>query len=353
MSPDRIERVLHIHLGTVEEPQSSLCNALASLSTPGGYCRIDWPALPTLPQRHRAVVDAVATFKPTLIFMQLQRPNVLTPSTLAEVRKVCRANHPVIATWCGDVGDYNGPFRTQNDRWAYELSPYCDLMLYSSMSQVRAHRSRGMHNAAYLQIGYDEHRFFEGPDDHYGARFDVVFLGTKYEEHRWLSIPANDVRLRTIAVTELRSKLGGRLGLFGAHWSGGCSPLASALSGDAYRAAHMALSVSVCSNLERYSSDRLFRSLACGAAVLMKRFSDWGSFGLEHERNVLAWDSSSELLALVNEWLDERRAPGLRKIGLAGAKLAREHHSWGCRILEFYPLIVAARGGCPEVTRPW
>jgi hypothetical protein len=285
--------------------------------------------------------------------MQLQRPNVLTPSTIAEVRKVCGADHLVIASWCGDVGGCNGPLRAENDRWAYELSPHCDLMLYSSMSQVRAHRSRAMHNAAYLQIGYDENRFFEGPDDNYGTRFDVVFLGTMYDEHLWSSIPGNDVQLRTRVVAELLSKLGGRFGLFGDRWCGGFSPLAPELSGDAYRGARMALSVSVCSNLERYSSDRLFRSLACGTAVLMKSFCDWGSFGLEHERNVLAWETPAKLHAVLEKWLDDKRAPNLRGIGRAGAKLAREHHSWGIRILELYPLVVAARGGCPKVTRPW
>jgi hypothetical protein len=350
-APTRVERVLHVHLNTPAEPQTSLCNALASLATHGGYCRVDWSYWPTVEQRHQAVVEAAARLKPTVVFMQLQRPDVLAPSTVAEIRRVCAAEDVVIASWCGDVGGCNGPSPAPGEHWAYELAPHCDLMLYSSMSQVRAHRSRGMHNAAYLQIGYDEYRYFEGPDAGYGSRYDIVFLGTKCEEGHWSNLPANDVRLRTEVVETLRSERRERFGLFGSNWADGVSEVAPAESGEAYRTARLALSVSVCSNLERYSSGRLFRALACGAPVLMKRFADWGSFGLLHERNVLAWDTLAGARALVQRWLGQSEEA--REMGRAGAQLAREHHSWGIRMLELYPLIVASRAGHPTVGRPW
>src|SRR5262249_2019830 len=154
------------------------------------------------------------------------------------------------------------------DRWAFELAKECDLMLYASMSQARAHRSRGMHNAAYLQIGYDEDRYFEGDDSEYGNSFDVVFLGANYDERHWTSLPGNDAGLRRRVVGMMRDRIGARFGLFGRAWGSSVTHLPPAQSGDVYRRSHLALNVSVCSFLERYSSDRLLRILACGTPVL-------------------------------------------------------------------------------------
>ncbi len=348
----RPERVMHVHLNTPAEPQRSLCQALQSLTVGANYCRIDWTGLAArdLPS---AVVSASATLRPTLVFMQLQRGGVLTQNTVTEIRRVSGSPELVIACWCGDVGGTNGPYRQPGDNWAYELSKVCDLMLYTSMSQVRAHRSRGMDNAAYLQIGYDEDRYFEGGDDEFGDRFDAVFLGVNYDERHWSSLPKNDAALRRKAAEALRLHLGKRFGLFGRAWATGDGDLHPAHSGDVYRHSRLALSVSISSFLERYSSDRLFRALACGTPVMMKRFDDWGSHGLAHGENVLVWETIDELLALTSEWLDPARREPLRQIGRKGARLAREHCSWGIRMQEFTPLIAAVRSVSVDLSRPW
>ncbi len=351
-SPQRIERVLHIHLSTPEEPQISLCRALASLASPSGYQRVNWTGLSNH-DRHRAVVEAAEALRPTLIFMQLQRLGVLLPTTVAEMRRAANTPELVIISWCGDVGGTNGPFPVPGDHWAYELSANCDLMLYTSMSQVRAHRSRGMHNAAYLQIGYDEHRYFEGPDSDHGTRFDVVFLGTNYSNRAGTGFPEEDVTLRRGVVEKLRQHFGARFGLFGGGWGAGIGHLPPAQSGEVYRHSHLALNISICNFLERYSSDRLFRALACGTPVLMKVFDDWRSLGLEHHHNVLAWDTVDEAMAVALGWLDSARRDELRDVGRHGANLAREHHSWGVRMQELCPLVTAVRGEQMELTRPW
>jgi hypothetical protein len=351
-SPDRIERVLHIHLGTPEEPQTSLCQALASLAGAHGYRRVDWTAL-SQADLHQALLEASATLRPTLVFMQLQRPGILSAGILAEMRRAARIDDLVIASWCGDVGGTNGPFRTPGDRWAYDLSLQCDLMLYTSMSQARAHRSNGMHNAGYLQIGYDEHRYFEGQDSEHGSRFDVAFLGINYDDREWTSLPGHEAGLRRAVVEVMRRELGARLGLFGRAWGWGVTHLPPAQSGDVYRSSRLALNISICSFLERYSSDRLLRALACGTPVLLKAFDDWSSLGLIHGENVLVWNTVDEVMGLVRTWLDPARRAELREIGRRGATLAREHHSWGVRMQELCPLVAAARSTRLEVTRPW
>jgi Glycosyl transferases group 1 len=351
-APTQIERVLHIHLSTPEEPQTSLCRALASLASPAGYQRVDWTALPA-GERHKTVVAAAASLRPTLIFMQLQCPGVLSPDTIAEMRRVAATSELAIMTWCGDVGGTHGPFPAPGDNWAYELSVQCDLMLYTSMSQVRAHRSRGMHNASYLQIGYDEDRYFEGQEEELGSRFDVAFLGANYDERQWPGLPGNDFGLRRAAAAMMRKEFGARFGLFGCGWGPVANHVPPAQSGDVYRRSHIVLSISNCSFQERYSSDRLLRGLACGGAVLMKSFDDWRSFGLVHGESVLTWDTVEEALALARAWLDPARREELRELGRRGARLVREYHSWGIRMQELCPLIAAVRGVMPEVTRPW
>src|SRR5256885_12039554 len=112
--PDRRERVLHVHLATPEEPQTSLCKALASLGGSDGYRRVDWTALP-FADRQRAVLDAAAAQRPTLVFMQLQTSGVLAASTVAELRRTAHSPELVIISWCGDVGGENGPFPAAGD----------------------------------------------------------------------------------------------------------------------------------------------------------------------------------------------------------------------------------------------
>jgi hypothetical protein len=351
-SPGQAERVLHIHLSTPEEPQVSLCRALESLTAAGEYRRVDWTALSD-EERRRSVIATAASLRPTLIFMQLQSPGVLQPDTIAEMRRVTGIDRLVIVSWCGDVGGINGPYPVPGDRWAYDVAAHCDLMLYTSMSQARAHRSRGMHNAAYVQIGYDEDRYFEGGDAEYGSRFDVAFLGANYDERQWTSVPGNDVRLRQQVVAVMRDQIGARFGLFGRAWSTSVDHLPPAQSGDVYRRSSLAVNISLCSFLERYSSDRLLRILACGTPVLVKAFDDWRSFGLIDGQNALVWDTVDDLMALTRTWLDPGRRAELRTIGRLGAQLAREHHSWGIRMQEMYPLMAAVRGASPEVSRPW
>jgi hypothetical protein len=351
-APTRSERVLHVHLRTVEDSQESLCRALASLADLDGYRRVDWPCL-AAGERQQAVLAAAAQLRPTLIFMQLQRPGVLGSGTVTEMRRAANSEDLVVISWCGDVGGVNGPFPDPEDRWAYDLSRQCDLMLYTSMSQVRAHRSRGMHNAAYLQIGYDEDRYFEGGPEQWGSRFDACFLGANYDERNWPSLPGNDMPLRRTMALTMSEEFGCRFGLFGPGWGRGVRYLPPDESGYIYRQSCVALSISACSYLERYSSDRLLRALACGGTVLMKSFDDWPSFGFVHEENVLVWDTLDEGLAMARRWLQPLRRDALRQIGRRGAQLAREHHSWGVRMLELWPLIAAVRGEPCEMRRPW
>jgi hypothetical protein len=344
--------VLHVHLATCEEPQTSLCRALASLAGPGDYVRLDWTSI--APQDRQArILQAFEQLRPSLVFMQLQRPGVLDVATVAALRSRAPRSELTIVHWCGDVGPENGPYHSSAASWGYELAQYCDLMLYSSLSQVRAHRSRGMLRAAYLQIGFDEDRYYPASLHQGDFRHEVVFLGTHYDDRHWSSMPGHAASLRHEVAIAFRTQLGPRFGLFGAGWGAPSFHVAPAESGHVYRHARFAVSVSLFNDLERYTSDRLLRALACGRPVLMKAFSDHASFGVVHGQNALVFDTTSEALKLYHRWREANDEPEIAEIGRRGAALARDHHSWGVRMLELAPLVAAARGREPQVSRPW
>lgn len=331
------ERVLHYHLWTAEDPQRSLAEAMASLGS-AGHARIDWPPLDPR-ARAATFVDAARRIRPTVVFLQLQAPDALAIEAIRRVRTDPERDPSlVVCAWSGDVGPGKGPWPQSSDAWQYALSRELDLMLFSGTGQVQMHRGRGMTNAAYLQIGYDTDRYHPGPDSTYGRRHSVVFMGQDYGP-QFDAVPGNDAALRRQVVRAL-SRVPG----FSAWGSGFGPPMSQSRSGDVYRGSAMAVSISLTSQLGRYTSDRMIRSMACGCPTLVKRFDDMEGMGLRHEENCLVWDTVADLLSLVRTWLQEPRRPRLREIGRAGAHLMQTNHTWSVRLHELAALLCAVRG---------
>lgn len=328
------ERVLHVHLRTNDEPQTSMCEALRALAG-GDYQQLSWIGMDH-DVLQREMIRLSAEFRPTLVFMQLQTPNVVHRSTLEEMRR--RHGELTAVSWCGDIG--------RDDDWVMELAP--ELALYTSLDQVHNLRAKGFSAAAYLQIGYDTDRYFEEPSPGAPPAHNVVFLGQNYDDRCWTRITPHEAQLRRDVVQVLR-EMGVGFEVFGQGWKG-ARYARPPEDGAIYRRARMAVSLSLVSHYARYSSDRLIRALACGPAVLVKRFRDMESWGLSHEKNCLVWDSLEELLTLLPFLHDDQY---LRGIGHEGAALARQHHTWEVRMLELVPLLEAVRGRTAEVTRPW
>jgi hypothetical protein len=344
------ERVLHVHLWSADEPQTSLCQALMSLGEHSGHRRVDWTRLDTRrrgsPAVSQAVLAAAAEIKPTLVFMQLQQPGVLSGDDVRNIRAIA-AEGAIIAHWTGDVGQQYGP-----GHWYHELGAACDLMLFSCMSHVEAYHADGMPNAAYLQIGYDEDRYYEGAEDRYGSGYTVVMLGQRYRpELIRLPLGTSDARLRIDLGERIRKLWNRRGGVFGSGWPS--RPIPPAHSGDMYRASSLAVSVSLTNDLKRYSSDRLLRSMACGTPTLVKRFTDCDTWGLSDGVNCILFDTVKEFEQSARSWLHHDRRHELSAIGKAGAKLVREHHTWGVRMRELMAYVSALRGGEDAIERPW
>lgn len=333
------ERVLLVYIKTAEDPQQSMVEAFSRLGSQG-YRAVDWLGL-SKDQRTRVISDAVQQFDPTLVFMQLQGPDVVDAGLVRSLRTGVRDSSRVVALWSGDVGAVNGPWPGFKDGWSHEYAKSVDVMLYTGTGQVQMQRSRGMSNAAYLQIGFDEARYFPGPEDGYGSSHDVVFLGQNYGP-QWNVIPDNDAQLRRDVVNAFQKNLP-RFAVFGPGWTK-TQTLHQTKAGDVYRKSLMALNVSLTSKLGRYSSDRLLRAMACGTVVLVKRFEDMEGLGLIHGKTVLIWNTVDEALSLAKTWSSLNRRNELREIGRAGAALARDRHTWNVRMEELSAILKTLRG---------
>lgn len=333
------ERFLHFQLWTEDDPQTSMVEAFRAMGS-AGHSVVQWTSLRDTASRDRALVEAARQLQPTIVFLQLQGAGAVSVDAVRQIRSDVHDPSMVIATWSGDVGPTNGPWAGYQDSWAYEMWPHADLMLFTGTGQVRLHRERGMENAAYLQIGYDEDRYHPG-DEQWGARHDVVFMGQDYHR-RYDALPGSEAQLRRDVVNALRSIP--RSGIYGGGWGPKTESIPQRSSGKVYRESLMAVSISLTNRLARYTSDRLFRSLACGTPTLVRRFDDQEGLGLIDGENCIAWDTCQDLVEKIRHWVEPSRRDDLRSIGMMGSDLARSHHTWSVRVQELAALVAAVRG---------
>ena len=331
VTPQR-ERVLHLHLATPDDPQAGLVRAMRSL---GDYVQIDWQAAGA--GLAAAVLEAANWLRPTLVFMQLQTPGVVSPDLVAKLRPLL-APGGVVVTWCGDVAGRNSPWTVD---WQVPLGQAVDLTLHSSFTHVRALRAAGV-NSAYLQIGYDVGQYHPVP----GAIpvHDVCFLGNRYYSPEYLkSMRQHDAGLRDAVIGAMSKAFGSRFGLYGSGHAGGQGQIALSKAHEAYHRAKIGLNVSLCNFFDAYSSDRIFRILGCGTLLLAKRFPT-NCFGLVHGENCLLWDTPAEAVELARGILAPGREADRARIAAAGAELAQKHHTWEARMGELAALLQALRG---------
>ena len=391
------ERILHVALATKEDPQAGLTRALVDWSIydptlkasvvkqlTGGevgraecYAQVNWLEFPDPLVRQQKVLDAAAMIKPTLVLMQLQEPDAISPETVRTLRQLSD-RRCVVAGWCGDIA---GPNAIWDLGWQVPLARTFDLWLHSSYSHVRVLRALGVHCAAYLQIGYDDLQYrpplvappnrnntaekMDGGDllavaysgeplitaadveamtygdcRAAGRSYDVAFLGTRYaDDHPLLArIKRHDGKLRDEVVARLKEAHGWRFALHGAGWDR-ARPIALDRAHVAYQRAKVGLCVSLQSDLDRYNSDRLHRVLGCGALALVKHFPGMETWGLRHGENCLAWDTASEAAEMAKFGVTAEADP----IREAGARLARESLTWSARTLEMCTYVEAMR----------
>jgi hypothetical protein len=325
-SADSTERALLLYITHPSEPQAALVDSFKSTYPQHAIVTCDHPPAHT---DYNELIDVAEALKPTVFFAQAQWPEMLPVEVVRQLRATCPGMK--IVTWSGDVAGMNSH---TNFDWFVELGRVVDLTLHCSMTHVRVLKSKGV-VAACMQCGYDDHLYFPSDDEtSYGSMYDIAFIYSRYGRDLPLTLPEQtawmrEETMRALKQTYTRTRLGG-----------GIKPVDVP---HIYRASHMAASVSISGQLERYSSDRLYRVLGSGTLALVHYFDDMESHGLVNGTNCLVFHNPIEardiaLTAL--SWPNERR----REIGLAGAQLASQHHTWRVRLAELNHKLRVLRG---------
>lgn len=320
------ERVLHIALKDDFEQQPGLSTALKSLTERNDFSEIPWPA--HTHNLSNMIFEAAKRIKPTLVFMQIQRSNVITSDVINTLRSLSDPRC-VVVHWDGDQHyEPTDPERS----WFVELGRFCDTSLVCNTRHPHAYRTLGVKHPGYLQIGTDDRWLPAAPTLHTPS---IVFLAGGYPGYIW----------RREVVSRLEKWLGpSEFGVYGNGWDGFQSArpfVRQTLESGVYSGSKAALSMSIRSDLPRYTSDRLFRALSSGALVMVEEFPEMEGLGL-NESNCLKWTSWEDLkLRIEGVFSGEmRKQTAMRK---AAFDLAQDHHQWSHRMPELMAIVDAVR----------
>ena len=301
-------RSLHIGL-----PNPALARALDAV---GPSYFVDWAGF-----RRRSGVgplrDAIrqvcAEHRPDFIFAQLQTPDMLDLDTV-------KAFGCPSINWTGDVRD---PLPD----WYAELAEGFTVTAFTNTRDVETLRQRGL-RAAYLQIGFDDQIYHPAGPKLAGP--EIVFMGRDYGDRFPLS------RFRSKIVAGLQARYGSRFGVYGSY-PGAVADLAHEPHSEAavYRNARIGINIShFC--LPRYSSDRIFRIMGCGAFCVSPAFPDSDIEFSDYEYYREFFDIE-DLFKIVDFYLDNEDSRP--KIALAGCRHVHATATWPVRVQEIRRLL--------------
>lgn len=322
------ERVLHVALRDAREKQPGLARALRGIAD--SYGEVDWLRCEQLDERAtRSTMRVVAsTLRPTLVFIQTQRRSPITPELLEEMRPLFDDNC-VIVNWDGDQHhEAAAPERA----WFRELGAACDTSLVVNTAHPEIYASLGVRNPGYLQIGVDQELYRPHAVPAPGTP-STVMLASRYAGYA-------PYQRRQAIVDLLEAYYGaGGFGVYGGGWSGpSAHPMLNQdQEAGVYGASVCAISMSIRADLPRYTSDRLFRALACGAYVLVERFPDMAGLGLVDGVNCRAWSGWGELQNHITQ--AEPRDPEYQRIRSCAEHLGLLHHTWDARMPELLYIV--------------
>lgn len=255
------------------------------------------------PEVNSKAVRISEEFKPDIIFMQIQTPGIIAPDTVNLFRK----NGAFVINWTGDV-------RASVPDWMKHLN--VNVTSFSNLRDVKEMLEANK-NSAYLEIGYDPNIY--NPEGEAKTIEPVVFFGNSYGPAMF---PMSEFRIKMC--TYLKVIFAGRFGIYGTGWniSSGNFNHSQPEEASAYRGAKIAIN---CSHfeIEKYSSDRLFRILGTGTAICLAKHYPRIEEDFTDGKHLKVWHSIEELKDLINYYLDPVNDFERKKIARAGMEVAR------------------------------
>lgn len=252
------------------------------------------------------IVFCANSYKPELVFIQIQDTGITEGALLA-----LKQNGAFIINWSGDV-------RERIPSFYFEYAKYVDLTCFSNQPDVDTFTRLG-YAAEFLQIGYDPKIYYFDANCH--KTTDIIFMGNNIG-----GFPLSAYRRDMVAY--LKRVYGDRFKAYGIGQSDGNFMGNQPGEADAYRHAKVGINLSHF-NINRYTSDRMFRMLGSGVCVLSHVFEGiQDDFGLDGS-NIYMWSDFENLTGTIDALL----APGnhellLYTMGERGNRFALNNHTF-------------------------
>ena len=257
----------------------------------------------------------VDEYKPDLVFMQVQTPNIIYTHTIKEL-----AEKTKIINWTGDV-------RTPTPEWFINIGRHIHLTLFTNMHDVDYVRAHGV-KADYLQIGVPNEIF--KPEGEIKENVpEIVFFGNNVG-----GFPLSQYRMDM--VRKLKERYGSKFGYYGINWGKGIFSVNDQHEeAKYYRGAKIAINLSHF-NYPRYTSDRMLRAMGAGCMVLSHEYEQM-ELEFKKGKHLDTWGSFSQLFDKIDFYLtnDVER----KKIAAVGAKHIHKNHTWSNRINDLMKMI--------------
>tara|TARA_R110000851_G_scaffold15298_8_gene50751 strand:- start:3570 stop:4496 length:927 start_codon:yes stop_codon:yes gene_type:complete len=223
-------------------------------------------------------------FKPDLIFIQIQQPNIITQ----KCAKFLKSTGAFVINWTGDV-------RHPIPKWYYEIAQHIDLTCFSNMHDVKEFRKEG-YSSEFLEIGYDE-TIYNSEGITYPSR-EIVFMANNYGYNHF---PESNYRIKMIEFLQKNYPV--RFGLYGQGWSKCNGNYNSSQLEEAamIRTSKIGINLSHF-NYERYSSDRMLRIMGTGAMCLTKLYNGI-ELDFQAKNHLDTWETFDELKIKIDFYL--------------------------------------------------
>jgi spore maturation protein CgeB len=291
-------KLLHIGLMATENGSGSFSRALRKY--------FDCYEIELKDNWKRRALEVAKEWKPDIIFLQIQAPNIIDEDTASELTK-----YGFTINWTGDV-------RQPIPEWYEQIAKHVNLTSFSNEHDVNQFSRLG-YNSEFLQIGFDE-TIFKNEYNSKIHNFDIVFLGQNYAGQFPLSTE------RFNMVSHMKRHFGSKFGVFGSGWrdADGSALGNQVHEAKIYNTAKIGINHSHF-NIDRYSSDRLFRLMGSGTMCLSHHY-----IGIEKDfeigKHLDTYNSFEELTNKVSYYLNNEIERN--KIAMAGYDYVRENFTF-------------------------
>lgn len=299
-------KILHIGLCVTPDPNHGFKKAFIEHSSE--YKEIN----PGEKNLNSLIINMASVFKPDLVFMQIQTANVINQATIDCLHGLgC-----VIINWNGDVRD-------STPDWMLQIGKKV-ISAYSNMRDV--HNTRGSNmRAEWLEIGYDPAIYT--PHGPVQISKPIVFFGNNPDSRRF---PLSGFRIQMCNF--LRQKFAGNFGEYGfGPMAVGNFNNSQPTEAAAYRYAKIAIN---CSHyeIERYTSDRMFRILGTGKAICLAKWYPGCEELFKNRFHLVFWTDLNQLEGLIRYYMDPNNEGERIEIVKNGQELALREYSYDAMV---------------------